>query len=129
MLYNGDLVRYHWLNEWGELHIYDHHQNSNGTSRGGWNSTGCTTWIHSQNVNREEELKDFAHLACLVVVNRQEDMERVWSVFNCRIQTESSENLCVLHSHSKSGEKRKISCHVNQTSCRGGIALRYIVLT
>ena len=70
-----DIVCCYWFEEWCELHVYDHYQDSNRPSRSGRNSTGSTTWFHSQKVNSEERLFDPFVVVALVVVDRGEDLE------------------------------------------------------
>ena len=126
---NRDIVHDHRIEKWRELHICNHNTNCyRPSSRSGF-AIHCDTRFHGEAISSKKEFTNAAVVARFVHIDRKENMERIRPLLYCGHETQGPQGFCFMRRHSESGEKRQISCHVNQTARRGGIAHRYIVLT
>jgi hypothetical protein len=120
--YNGDIMCCFRTQKWCELHIRYHYENSDWSGRYSSITTDSPSRFHSKEINSEEELEYDAYLAHFVSINREEDLERIWSMLHSRHETEGPQGRRLVCGHPKGCKKGQISSHVNQTARHGQVA-------
>lgn len=122
MHHYGDKLCCQRIKEWCELHIRYHYENSDWSGRYSSITTDCPSWFHSEEINSEKELELAAYLAHIVSFNREEDLERIWSMLHSWHETEGPQVRRLVRGHLEGCKKGQIPSHVNQTARHGQVA-------